>query len=94
MVRDGLCKVFHIWGKYNPADLLTKANQRQRINGDNDQAGYKSVCGFEPLRLGGMDSTQADIDGQELPQVDDQGQMIRYLHCIDQSETDSGYTFV
>ena len=94
MVRDGLCKVFHIWGIHNPADLLTKANQRQRIHGDNDQAGFKSVCGFEPLRLGGMDSNQAEEHGQDLPQVDEQGQMTRYLHCVDQSETDSGYTFV
>ncbi|OUT55772.1 MAG: hypothetical protein CBB71_19130 [Rhodopirellula sp. TMED11] len=84
MVRDGLCKVFHIWGKYNPADLMTKSNQRQRIHGDNDQAGYLTLCGLEPLRLEGMDTAKAE-EGKEQPQLQ------RYNYNKEPAETDSGY---
>ena len=84
MVRDGLCKVFHIWGKYNPADLMTKSNQRQRIHGDNDQAGYLTLCGLEPLRLEGMDTAKAE-EGKEQPQLQ------RYNYDKEPAETDSGY---
>ena len=56
MVRDGLCKVFHIWGKYNPADLMTKSNQRQRIHGDNDQAAQLALVVLYEQALAGAES--------------------------------------
>jgi hypothetical protein len=63
---------------------MTKSNQRQRIHGDNDQAGYLTLCGLEPLRLEGMDTAKAE-EGKEQPQLQ------RYKYDKEPAETDSGY---
>lgn len=53
--RDGLMEVNHIFGKYNPADLTTKSNPRQRIQGDNGEAGVMELCGFKPINYEGCE---------------------------------------
>ena len=56
--RDGIISVQHIFGKYNPADLTTKSNPRQRIQGDNGEAGVLELCGFRPINLDGCEPVE------------------------------------